>query len=99
MDNGLMNDEVLWIVNMYGFNVVWVFSLIGKVELMYGLSLVEMISLCYVLDEEMILMLVDYLLWCINYLLFMWDMLDGLKDGVIVIMVDYFGWDVVMVKV
>lgn len=73
---GLSEKDVLYLVYLYGFNVLIVFEMIDDVKVIFGLILIEIVFLNYVMEEEMVLIFVDFLLWWINYLLFMCDCLD-----------------------
>lgn len=59
---GLSEKDVLYLVYLYGFNVLIVFEMIDDVKVIFGLILIEIVFLNYVMEEEMVLIFVDFLL-------------------------------------
>ncbi|MBO0476497.1 type 1 glycerol-3-phosphate oxidase [Vagococcus sp. DIV0080] len=90
VEKGLDMEEARFLANLYGSNMPTVLTYVG--ESIPGLTIGESASLLYSLNHEMTLTPVDYLLRRTNYLLFISDQLDRLKEPVINTMAGYFSW-------
>ena len=92
MDNGLTEEEATLFANLFGSNAARVFSQMSHVKASEGLSLGEMASLHYSMEEEMTLTPTDYLMRRTNHILFHRDTLDAVKVGVINEMASFYSW-------
>ena len=90
-EKGLSKEEAEFLANLYGSNTESVLTYLN--EDIPGLSQSEAASLMYALNNEMTLTPVDYLLRRTNYLLFISDQLDRIKEPIIKKMAEYYGWN------
>lgn len=89
-EKGLTEAEAYFFSHLYGSNFEQVLTYIN--EEIPGLSKAESASLLYALNHEMTLTPVDYLLRRTNYLLFISDQLDRMKEPIINQMAQLYGW-------
>lgn len=91
---GLSEKEALTLAHLYGSNARLVYQLADTVKQAPGLSLAETLGLHYSLRHEMVLTPADYLVRRTNYLLFMRETLDQVKESIIREMARYFKWTI-----
>lgn len=89
-EKGLSQEDALFLAHLYGSNLKTVLEYID-VDI-DGLSKKESVSLLYALNHEMCLSPVDYLLRRTNYLLFISDQVDRIKQPIINQMATFFDW-------
>ncbi|GCF93037.1 alpha-glycerophosphate oxidase [Enterococcus florum] len=92
IDKGLSEKDARYIADLYGSNAPAVFEKIEE-PVFDGLTHGESLALRYALEEEMIMTPVDYLLRRSNYLLFIYEELDRIKQPIVDAMADFLGWD------
>jgi alpha-glycerophosphate oxidase len=90
-EKGLTETEAEFIAHLYGSNTEDVLDYLN--EEVPGLTKAESASLMYALNHEMVLTPVDYLLRRTNYLLFISDQLDRIKEPIIKKMSEFYDWD------
>lgn len=93
---GLNEEDSLFLAHLYGSNIETVLNYVN--EEIPGLTQGESISLMYSLNHEMTLTPVDYLLRRTNYLLFMSEKLERVKQPIINKMTEFFDWNDEQVK-
>ncbi len=86
---GLSEKDALYLANLYGSNLPTVLTYEEKIA---GLSERDSYSLNYALQEELVLTPVDYLLRRTNFILFIRDEVDAIKEPVIAKMQAFFDW-------
>ncbi len=93
---GLNEEDSLFLAHLYGSNIETVLNYVN--EEIPGLTQGESVSLMYSLNHEMTLTPVDYLLRRTNYLLFMSEKLERVKQPIINKMTEFFDWNDEQVK-
>ncbi|HPJ00040.1 MAG TPA: type 1 glycerol-3-phosphate oxidase [Enterococcus sp.] len=88
-DKGLNKKDALYLANLYGSNLEKVLRYDEKIS---GLSARDSYSLNYALNEEAVLTPADYLMRRTNFILFIRDEVDAIKEPVIKQMQAFFGW-------
>lgn len=88
-EKGLNQKDAFYLANLYGSNLPTVLTYDEPVE---GLSQRDSLSLNYALNEELVLTPVDYFMRRTNFILFIRDELDELKQPVIDKMADFYQW-------
>ncbi|HLQ39414.1 MAG TPA: type 1 glycerol-3-phosphate oxidase [Tetragenococcus sp.] len=86
---GLDDTAALYLANLYGSNLPTVLTYDEGVA---GLSKRDSYSLNYALNEELVLTPADYFMRRTNFILFIRDELDAVKQPVIDKMSDFYGW-------
>lgn len=89
MEKGLDEKDAHYLANLYGSNLPKVLTYDNPVA---GLNQRDSLSLNYALNEEMVLTPLDYFMRRTNFILFMRDELDAVKQPVINKMSDFYGW-------
>ena len=88
-DNGLSHKDALYLANLYGSNLSKVLSYDEPIA---GLSARDSFSLNYALNEEAVLTPADYFMRRTNFILFIRDEVDAIKEPVLNKMSEFFQW-------
>lgn len=89
---GLEEADAKYLADLYGTNVIQLYQVMAEFKPFEGMSLKDSLSLHYAMEEEMILTPADYLVRRTNYMLFIRDELDQLKQPVLDAMAARFNW-------
>lgn len=88
-DKGLSHKDALYLANLYGSNLSKVLSYDEPIA---GLSARDSFSLNYALNEEAVLTAADYFMRRTNFILFIRDEVDAIKEPVLNKMSEFFQW-------
>lgn len=88
-DKGLSHKDALYLANLYGSNLSKVLSYDEPIA---GLSARDSFSLNYALNEEAVLTPADYFMRRTNFILFIRDEVDAIKEPVLNKMSEFFQW-------
>lgn len=88
-DKGLSHKDALYLANLYGSNLSKVLSYDEPIA---GLSARDSFSLNYALNEEAVLTAADYFMRRTNFILFIRDQVDAIKEPVLNKMSEFFQW-------
>lgn len=88
-DKGLSHKDALYLANLYGSNLSKVLSYDEQIA---GLSARDSFSLNYALNEEAVLTPADYFMRRTNFILFIRDQVDAIKEPVLNKMSEFFQW-------
>jgi alpha-glycerophosphate oxidase len=88
-DKGLSHKDALYLANLYGSNLSKVLSYDEPIA---GLSARDSFSLNYALNEEAVLTPADYFMRRTNFILFIRDQVDAIKEPVLNKMSEFFQW-------
>ncbi|MCO8293649.1 type 1 glycerol-3-phosphate oxidase [Tetragenococcus halophilus] len=88
-EKGLSEKDAFYLADLYGSNLPTVLTYDEPIQ---GLNQRDSLSLNYALNEELVLTPVDYLMRRTNFILFMRDELDNVKQPVINKMADFYQW-------
>lgn len=88
-EKGLNEKDAFYLADLYGSNLPTVLTYDEPVE---GLNQRDSLSLNYALNEELVLTPVDYFMRRTNFILFIRDELDKVKQPVIDKMAEFYQW-------
>lgn len=91
IQQGLTTEDAHYLAQLYGSNAAELFKQSARPPYS-GMTVGESIGLDYALQQEMVLTPVDYFLRRTNYMLFINERLEEIKEPVLAVMSEYFDW-------